>query len=119
MQVHDLKVGFMSERILQGIGNYVGHFIESCPSNFVGVWREYMRVRVTINMSKPLKRRMKIKTAREEWFWVNFKYENVPSFCFIRGIIGHSDRFCSQLFEKEEHEIVKPYGAWLRAPPRR
>lgn len=44
VQIHDLKIGFMSEKILQGIGNYIGYFIESCSSNFVGVWREYMRI---------------------------------------------------------------------------
>lgn len=119
VQVHDLNVGFMSEKVLKGIDNYIGSFVESCPSNFVGVWREYMRIRITINLSKPLKRRMKMKMTGNEWFWVNFKYENVPSFCFICGIIGHSERFCSQLFEKQEHEIVKPYGSWMRAPLKR
>lgn len=95
VQIHDLKFGFMLEKVLKGIGNYVGRYVNSCPSNSVGVWREYMRIRVTINLSKPLKRRMKIKMAGNEWFWVNFKYENVPSFCFICGIICHLERFCS------------------------
>lgn len=72
MQVHDLKVGFMSENILKSIGNYAGVYVSSCPSNFTGVWRDYMRIGVTINLSKPLKRRMKIKMTGEEWFWVNF-----------------------------------------------
>lgn len=119
VQVPDLKVGFMSETILKGVGNYVGKYIQSCPSNFTGVWRDYMRIRVSIDLSKPLKRRMKLKMTGETWFWINFKYENVPSFCFICGIVGHSERFCSQLFEKPENEIVKPYGAWMRAPLRR
>lgn len=100
VQVHDLKVGFKSEKILMGIGNFVGNFVSSCSSNFEDVWREYMRIRVSLNLNKPLKRRMKIKMAGNDWFWVNFKYENVPSFCFICGIIGHSERFCGQLFEK-------------------
>lgn len=116
VQIHDLKVGFMSEKVLTGIGNYIGKFISSCPSNFVGVWREYMRIRVLLNLVTPLKRRMKIKITGNEWSWVSFKYENVPSFCFICGIVGHSEKFCGQLFEKTENKIVKPYGAWMRAP---
>lgn len=116
VQVHDLKAGLMSEKILQGIENYVGSFVQSCQSNFVGVWREFMRIRVKLNLAKPLKRRMKIKMAGDEWFWANFKYENVPSFCFMCGIIGHTEKFCGQLFEKPENEIVKPYRAWMRAP---
>lgn len=73
----------MFEKIRAGIGNYNGRFVDSCPSNFVGIWREYMRIRVTINLYKFLKRIMKIKMASDCWFWVNFKYENVPSFSFI------------------------------------
>lgn len=116
IQVHDLKIGFMSEKIIQGIGNYVGEFIKGCPNNFAEVWRDYMRIRVSIDLRKPLKRRMKIKMAGDEWFWANFKYENIPTFCFICGIVGHSEKFCSKLFEMPENNIVKPYGPWMRAP---
>lgn len=118
VQIHELKVGFMSEKILKGIGNYIGRFIDCCPTNFTGTWRDYMRIRVSINLNNPLKRRMKIKMAGDAWFWVNFKYENVPSFCFICGIVGHTERFCSKLFEVPEEEITKPYGSWMRAPLR-
>lgn len=116
VQIHDLKVGFMSDMILKGIGNYIGRFVDSCPSNYKGVWREYMRIRVSINVNSPLKRRMKLKMNGNEWFWANFKYENVPTFCFICGIMGHSERFCNKLFEVTEGEIIKPYGPWMRAP---
>lgn len=109
----------MSEKILKGIGNYVGKFVDSCSINFNGVWRDYMRIRVSINLRIPLKRRMKIKMAGDEWFWVNFKYENVPTFCFICGIVGHSEKFCSKLFEVAEGDITKPYGSWMRAPFRK
>lgn len=116
VQIHDLKIGFMSEKVLKGIGSFIGQFISSCPNNFTGVWREYMRVRVSINLNSPLKRRMKIKMAGEEWFWVNFKYENIPTFCFICDVVGHSEKFCSKLFELNDEEVVKPYGAFMRAP---
>lgn len=119
VQVYDLKVGFMSEKVLKAIGNYIGKYSSSCPKNFTGVWREYLRVRVLINVDKPLKRGMKIYRNKEEGFWVNFKYERVPTFCFIRGVIGHSDRFCHKLFEETEDSIVKPYGVFMKAPDRR
>ncbi|KAL8158313.1 hypothetical protein AgCh_002855 [Apium graveolens] len=44
VQVYDLKIGVMPERILKGIGDYVGRFVDSCPSNFKGVLREYMGI---------------------------------------------------------------------------
>lgn len=115
VQLYDLKAGFMTEMILKEVGNYVGEYIESCPRNFNGVWREYMRIRVSIDLSKPLKRRMKVRRSGGEWQWITFKYENVPTFCFICGILGHSKFFCSRLFDTPEEEIIKPYGAWMRA----
>lgn len=33
--------------------------------------------------------------------------------------MGHSEKYCGQLFEKPENEIVKPYGVWIRASWRR
>lgn len=119
VQVHDLRPGFMTERVLKEVGNYVGSFVETCPRNFTGGWKDYMRVRVTVDLSKPLKRKMKLRRTGEEWVWITFKYENVPTFCFICGLIGHSDRFCSRLFDTPEGEIIKPYGSWMRAPLRK
>ncbi|WOH09154.1 hypothetical protein DCAR_0728609 [Daucus carota subsp. sativus] len=62
---------------------------------------------------------MKVRKTGNEWSWITFKYENVPTFCFICGILGHSDKFCSRLFEVPEKEISRPYGVWMRAPLRR
>lgn len=66
VQIHDLKGGFMMERILASVGNNIGTFISSCPSNFNGVWREYFRIRVALDVTCPLKRKMKIKQSNDD-----------------------------------------------------
>lgn len=119
VQLYDLKVGFMSERVLKATGDYIGTFVASCQKNFTGIWRDYLRVRVLIDIDKPLKRRMKIQRSKEECFWVNFKYERVLTFCFICGVIGHSERFCHKLFEGSQESIIKPYGMFMKALDRR
>lgn len=119
VQIHGMTAGFMSERVVKDIGNYIGTFMESDENNFVGVWRDYLRIRVQIPLHVPLKRRMKLKKSESIWCWANFKYEGVPTFCFICGMIGHGEKFCERLFETPEDKIEKPYGAWMRADPRR
>lgn len=119
VQIHDLKSGFMTKKIIKEVGNYIEKYVQSCPTNFVDVWRDYMRIWVNIDLCKSLKRRMKVRKTRDEWYWINFKYENVPTFCFICGLLGHSEKFCSRLFDTPEEEIIKAYGAWMRAPFKR
>lgn len=36
IQVHDLQAGFMTERILKEVGNYIGVFVGLCLRNFTG-----------------------------------------------------------------------------------
>ncbi|KAL8090914.1 hypothetical protein AgCh_040108 [Apium graveolens] len=119
VQIHDLQPGFMSEKVIMEVGNQIVTYVRSCPNNYKGVWREYMRIRVTLDIARPLKRRMKVRKSGNKWSWITLKYENVPTFCFICGVLGHSDKFCSKLFEVPENEISRPYGAWMRAPLRR
>lgn len=40
VQIPDLRAGFMTEKVVKEVGNYVGIFVESCPRNFSGVWKE-------------------------------------------------------------------------------
>lgn len=119
VQLHDMDAGFMSQRVVQDIGNYIGQFVESDPNNFLGVWRDYLRVRVKLSIEKPLKRRMKLKRSENQWCWANFRYEGVPTFCFICGLIGHNEKYCERLFDTPMEKIEKPYGAWMKAKPRR
>lgn len=119
VQIHDLIPGCMSEKVIIEVGYQLAEYVSSCPNNFKGIWKEYMRVRVTMDITKPLKRRMKVRKSGNEWSWITFKYENVPTFCFICGIMGHPDKFCGRLFDTPEGDIVKPYGSWMRAPLRR
>ncbi|KAF4387554.1 hypothetical protein F8388_011702 [Cannabis sativa] len=117
IQIFDMQPGYMSARVVQDVGNRIGVFIESDPNNFKGFWRNYLRIRVTINIEKPLRRKMKISPEGEDSFWVHFKYERAPTFCFICGIIGHTENFCAKLFQTPLDQIVKPYGIWMKATP--
>ncbi|KAF4383834.1 hypothetical protein F8388_023526 [Cannabis sativa] len=62
---------------------------------------------------------MKFKKRDGSSFYANFRYENVPTFYFICGLMGHSERFCPRLFDTPEHLIVKPYSLHMKATPRR
>ena len=87
VHIIDLPCGFLAERVVRDIRNFIGAFVEVDPRNFDGEWKEYARVRVSLDVRKPLKRRMKIKKPGGDWYWVNFKYERLPTFCYHCGRI--------------------------------
>lgn len=62
---------------------------------------------------------MKLKKAGRDWIWVDFKYERLNIFCFICGLLGHTEKQCPKLYECPPGEIVKCYGHWMKAPNRR
>lgn len=61
VQVHGLSPGFLLETVARGVGDFIGIFEMADPRNFEGVRKEFMRVRVSVDVTKPLKSRMKLK----------------------------------------------------------
>ncbi|XP_074355882.1 uncharacterized protein LOC141695542 [Apium graveolens] len=115
IQVFDVPVGFKSESVLKSIGNFLGKFMESDARNFKGMFRDYLRIRVAIDISRPLKSQMHIKKPRREWLWIKFKYERLPSFCFYCGKIGHTEKFCEILFDNPQDQDTRKYDSSLQA----
>lgn len=119
VQVYDLRPGFFSTRILEVCGNFIGSFLSSFPSNFTGIWREFLRFRVVLDTEKPLIRRLKFSGANGEFFWVNFKYERLPIFRFYCGMLGHGEKFCSMFLDEPNMAAERFFGDFMRAPDRR
>ncbi|XP_074374460.1 uncharacterized protein LOC141714863 [Apium graveolens] len=61
VQIYDIPRGFLSENILRSVGDLVGRYIRLDPKNFDGTWKSFVRIRVAVNVEKPLKRRLRIK----------------------------------------------------------
>lgn len=66
MQAHNVT-GVKTEKLCDDIGNYIGEFVESDERNFSFVWREYLRIRVLVDVRKPLKGRLKFRMLKGEW----------------------------------------------------
>ncbi|XP_073042176.1 uncharacterized protein [Primulina eburnea] len=78
-----------------------------------------MRIKVDVDIRKPLKRCKKIRKPDGNWFIVQLKYEKLGSFCFVCGCLGHTERFCEIMFSSNDKNMKREWGPWLRAPERR
>ncbi|XP_019156927.1 PREDICTED: uncharacterized protein LOC109153517 [Ipomoea nil] len=114
VQAYNIPTNMQTYKTAEMIGSSLGSFIKAddiVDNNPDGLSTSFMRVRVQLDTSKPLTKKMKIKPATGEPFYIEFKYEKLPTFCFICGLIGHNNRSCGKLFEGS----VEDYGPELRA----
>ncbi|XP_073051374.1 uncharacterized protein [Primulina eburnea] len=119
VQIYDLPIRYISESIGTKLGDFIGQFMSYDNTNNTGFWRSYMRIRVAVDVRRPLLRCKKICKPGGDCFLVNFKYEKLGSFCFVCGALGHTERFCEKPFSSNDKDMKREWGAWMRAPDKR
>jgi hypothetical protein len=79
----------------------------------------FLRARIAIELSKPIKRGVLLKMSRGEApEWFDARYEKLPFFCRSCGVIGHSDLICATPAQRDEDGKL-PYDITLRVGDRR
>lgn len=73
IQLYDLPGGFMTEQIGKQLGNFFGAFVMYDLSNNASIWREYMRIKIKVDVRVPLKRKKKICKKDKSEFIMNCK----------------------------------------------
>ncbi|XP_050232856.1 uncharacterized protein LOC126681355 [Mercurialis annua] len=119
VHVNDIPLGFASEKLAKDVGNVLGGFIMQDINPNKNVGANSLRIRVRMDIRKPLKRRTKFKRGPNAWSWLNFQYERIPMFCFYCGVLGHSEKFCSHYFDNPIPKEQLPYDADMRFNPKR
>lgn len=107
------------------IGEFIGRLIGELVDMDVGVTGEsfgkYMRLRVMIDVAKPLKRFLRVELQKGEESMLLLRYEKVPEYCFHYGIIDHLYLGCDCGQRKGRHDVRAnfDFGPWLKAssPP--
>ncbi|KAI8526572.1 hypothetical protein RHMOL_Rhmol12G0006900 [Rhododendron molle] len=56
----------------------------------------YLRVRVWLDISKPLKKGFFLRRPKEDDLWVRFKYERLSDFCYGCGKVSHTANECKE-----------------------
>uniref|UniRef100_A0A7N2L2Q0 DUF4283 domain-containing protein n=1 Tax=Quercus lobata TaxID=97700 RepID=A0A7N2L2Q0_QUELO len=118
VQVHDLPIRFQTRRIAEQLCEAIGKVnVGTDEDETEG--DNFLRVRVTIDISQPLYRGRVILLDSGKEMWVPFKYERLPSLCFWCGCLTHDDRDC-ELWAESEGSLTpesQEFGPWLKAAP--
>jgi hypothetical protein len=115
VRMYDLPLACMGTEMGFKLGAAVGRVVE-VETNEEGVgWGEFLRVRIHVNLRKPLVRGRMLK-VRDSTIWISFQYEKIPRFCFKCGVIFHGREGCMVRGSRKIHdkEVDDQFGPWLR-----
>lgn len=110
-------MGFVTESVATQMGNFVGKFLDFDKQAMLMDYMGVLRVRVAINVHKPLLSKKRILLPNGMSHYVKFTYEKLTLFCFICSKLGHSEGFCPFRILQEDQDF--PFGLYLRAPFKR
>ncbi|XP_058748651.1 uncharacterized protein LOC131621633 [Vicia villosa] len=121
VRVYELPLMLRSESMARKLGGILGKFEEMDMKEAYRNGR-FLRIKVTLDLKQPLKRGTVVR-FKEKNLRVHFKYERLPTFCFVCGRLGHQLKDCESAGdlsdegydEIEETDLL--YGQWLRASP--
>ncbi|KAI8005551.1 hypothetical protein LOK49_LG07G03173 [Camellia lanceoleosa] len=115
VHVSNLPLISMARDVGVLLGNQLGGFVDMEYGDGGITWGRTLRLRVEINIAKPLRRGLKLTLSGRESVWVTLTSEKLPNFCFHCGLLGHSVRDCANKILGGEEEVGAPlqYGTWL------
>lgn len=78
----------------------------------------FMRVRVEVDITKPLGRGRKISWDHLGEGWAVFMYERLPNICYKCGLVSHDDKGCILWLNSRGSLRIEEqqFGPWIRAP---
>ncbi|KAH7526808.1 hypothetical protein JRO89_XSUnG0053100 [Xanthoceras sorbifolium] len=116
IQLHNLPLACMCREVGLILGGLIGKMIEIDGGSSGSCLGKFIRVRVMLDVSKPLLRGLRVKVGYpEEICSVVLCYEKLPNFCYFCGKLGHHVRECSDNSQGILNEENWRFGVWMRA----
>ena len=115
IRVFNIPIKSMNSTV--GIANEIGVplLVDAVKSGLA--WGPFLRIRVDVDITKPLMRSKMIHIEGMEKGWVYFKYERLFIYYYRCGILGHQERVCHKAkkvcISSEEDDYQ--FGSWLHA----
>lgn len=116
VQLHSLPLMCFSRETIWQLGLRLGE-VEDVEMDQEGdFWGRFARVRVRIDITRPLHRGLMIITEEKIGkLWIPCRYEKIPEFCYWCGCIGHTQTECVDPKMEGLNNEGPQYGPWMRA----
>lgn len=111
----ELPMDLYNQSMAECLGNAIGHFLEYDNGSRGYGWKKSLRVHVTLDIMRPLRRGIKVRLDEPLGsIWTPIKYKKMPEICGYCGRIGHGTKDCSSIFLADGPSSRQPeYGMWM------
>lgn len=118
VQVHGLPPSLHTKQLGCRLAAFLGEFLLYDPKVPASGVLHFMRVKVRVDVHQSLRRKKWI-LLRTHSVYARFQYERLSFFCFVCGLLGHSESFCPIRLRLPATNISFGWDLPLRALPRR
>ena len=94
VQIHNIPERNLKVEVGELIGKSIGKVVQDADPEDDDAGSEFLRVRINIDISKPLLRCSKLRLEGKQVGWVGLKYEQLPNFCYWCSRVTHGERDC-------------------------
>uniref|UniRef100_A0A7N2LS13 DUF4283 domain-containing protein n=1 Tax=Quercus lobata TaxID=97700 RepID=A0A7N2LS13_QUELO len=117
VQIWGVPFDMVCPQVAREVGSRLGMVEEVEQRRRNDMQNLFMRVKVAIPISKPIRRGGFLLGLDRQRTWATFKYERLPIFCHYCGLLGHDLKHCASHFAttKNGGEVICQYGDWLKA----
>ncbi|RYR12987.1 hypothetical protein Ahy_B04g070226 [Arachis hypogaea] len=104
-------------RLGRRIGEMMGKVMDVEIFSMRSKEEKILKIQVLMDITKSLKRKLKISGSNSKVTDLHLKYERIGNFCYCCGSIGHEVRACNTHLEQIAKGEAKEeeWGVWLRA----
>ncbi|TXG72983.1 hypothetical protein EZV62_001562 [Acer yangbiense] len=113
VQISNIPILCMTREIGRVLGGIIGEVREVDAGPSRDCLGKFLRVRVAIEIDKPLSRFLRVDVLSDsEETVMPIQYERLPNFCFRFGLLGHTARECPDIGKEGPLKgIVFSYGS--------
>ncbi|KAH0982570.1 hypothetical protein GBA52_009747 [Prunus armeniaca] len=115
VQIHNIPLLKMTEKLAKSIGDRIGKCIDISRCEGVELVGGFMRIRVRVDITKPLQRGLRINLLGVGGTsdLVELVYEKLPKFCLGCRRISHALQDCTHVPQQQKMAREQPYGRFL------